>query len=442
MDMLNGSLFKKILIFALPLALSSILQQLFNCVDLAVVGQYATSQDQAAVGCNSSLINLLINLFVGISIGTNVVIAKYLGQKQKDKVKDAVHTSIVVALISGLVLLFLGLVIARPILTIMKTPKDTLDLAILYLRIYFVGMPFVMLYNFGAAILRSIGDTKRPLYCLIIAGILNAVLNMILVIVFHMGVAGVAIATVVANGVSAFMVIYMLFHEEEPIRLSLKGLTIVKPELVRILKIGIPAGIQGMVFSFTNVFVQSALNGFGSDAVAGSAVALNYEYITYFVINAFNQAAVTFISQNYGAEKHKRCKQTYWLCMMSSVLITGLMCLVFVSNAHFFASLFTSKEEVIHYAVIRMGQILTLYFIANFYEISGSALRGLGYSMTPAMLTIVGICAFRLFWIYRIFSQNKSFELLLNVYPISWVITGVAVLTAYFLVNRRQYKVS
>ncbi len=442
MDMLNGSLFKKILIFALPLALSSILQQLFNCVDLAVVGQYATSQDQAAVGCNSSLINLLINLFVGISIGTNVVIAKYLGQKQKDKVKDAVHTSIVVALISGLVLLFLGLIIARPILTIMKTPKDTLDLAILYLRIYFVGMPFVMLYNFGAAILRSIGDTKRPLYCLIIAGILNAVLNLILVIVFHMGVAGVAIATVVANGVSAFMVIYMLFHEDEPIRLSFKGLTIVKPELVRILKIGIPAGIQGMVFSFTNVFIQSALNGFGSDAVAGSAVALNYEYITYFVINAFNQAAVTFISQNYGAEKYKRCKQTYWLCMISSVLITGLMCLVFVSNAHFFASLFTSKEEVIRYAVIRMGQILTLNFIANSYEISGSALRGLGYSMTPAMLTIVGICAFRLFWIYRIFNQNKSFELLLNVYPISWVITGVAVLTAYFLISRRQYNAS
>lgn len=439
-DMLNDGLLKNIFLFAIPLAVSSILQQLFNSVDVAVVGKFATSQDQAAVGCTGPVINLLINLFVGISVGANVVIANYLGQKQNKKVKDAVHTSILIAAISGLFLFILGFFIAKPVLIWMDTPKDTLNLGILYLKIYFTGMPFIMIYNFGAAILRSIGDTKRPLYCLIVSGVLNALLNLLLVIVFHLGVAGVAIATVVSNIVSACMILYLLIKEEGPIHLSLSSLAITRPELVKILKVGIPAGLQGMVFSVANVFIQMALNGFGSNAVAGSAVTMNYEYITYFVINAFNQTAVTFVSQNFGAGKHKRCKKIFWLCMLCSVCITGTMSLIIVLNSNFFASLFSSDADVIQYAVTRMKIILTVNFIASSYEIGGATLRGLGFSMTPAILTIFGTCALRLIWIYTVFERTQSYDMLLVVYPISWVITGVAVLMAYFYISRRILK--
>lgn len=301
MDMLHGSLLNKILLFALPLAASSILQQLFNSVDVAVVGKFASSQALAAVGSNGSVISLMINLFVGISVGASVVIANYIGQKNQRGIKNAIHTVSVVTLTSGILLLAIGLFTARPILEMMDTPDDVLDLAVLYLRIYFLGMPFFMIYNFGAAILRSMGDTKRPLYCLVIAGLINTALNLLLVIVFQMSVAGVAIATVVSNMFCAGMVIYILLHEQEPFRLEIKDIKISRLELRKMLQIGIPAGVQGMVFSIANVFIQAAINRFGSNAIAGSAAALTYEYYCYFVVNAFSQAAVTFISQNYGA---------------------------------------------------------------------------------------------------------------------------------------------
>ena len=440
MDMLNGSIFDKILLFALPLAISSILQQLFNSVDVAVVGRFASSEALAAVGSNSSVISLLINLFVGISVGANVVIANYIGQGKTEKIQDAVHTVMIVSLISGVFLLVLGLMIARPILEIMGTPENVIDLAVLYLHIYFLGMPFLMIYNFGAAVLRSKGDTKRPLYCLIISGVINACLNLLFVIVFKLSVAGVAIATVIADGVSAVLIIYFLMNEEETIRLRLNKLKIKKSELIKVIKIGVPAGLQGVVFSVSNVCIQTAINSFGSDAVAGSATGLNFEDFTYFTISAFVQAAVTFTSQNYGARNFKRCKKIFVYSMISSVVICGLMSAIFVVLRDFFAEIYTTDKAVLEYASIRMVHVLLFECLASSYEIGGAALRGLGYSMTPAVLTVLGSCVFRLIWIYTVFNKFRSFEMLMNVYPVSWVITGIAVLIAYAIVRKKLFK--
>lgn len=439
MDMLHGKLLSKLLLFALPIAISSILQQLFNSVDVAVVGKFASSQEQAAVGCNAPVINLMINLFVGISIGANVAIANYVGQQNREKIKDTVHTSMLVAVISGLFLLVLGQLVARPILHYMDTPEDILNYAVTYLKIYFLGMPFIMVYNFGAAILRSIGDTRRPLYCLVLSGIINALLNLFLVVVFHLGASGVAIATVVANMISSSIVVYILTHETGEIRLSLKKLKIVKKELNYILRIGVPAGVQGMVFSFANVFIQTALNGFGSDVVAGSAVALNYEFFSYFVIAAFNQTAVTFISQNFGAQQYDRCKKIFWLCMGVGTLIMTSMSLTFVLGRSFFAYLFTTSPVVAEYAMIRMVYVLTLNFLISTYEIGGAALRGIGYSTLPAVITIFGTCVLRIVWLYTVCKWFPTYETLMVIYPISWVITGVPVLISYFVISKKVF---
>ena len=441
MDMLSGSLFDKLLLFAIPLALSSILQQLFNSVDVAVVGHFAADPAvaTAAVGSNGPIINLIINLFVGVSVGANVIISNYIGEGNKGKIESAVHTSMAVAILSGFIVLVIGLAISGPVLRAMNTPESVLPYAEEYLRIYFLGMPFVMIYNFGSSVLRSIGDTKRPLICLCVSGVLNALLNMFLVIVFHLDVAGVAIATVLSNGVSAMLVILFLVKEKNEIHLDLRRLRIAKPDLVRMLKIGVPAGLQSMVFSLSNVIIQSVLNGFGTSAVAGSAVALNYENFSYFIIAAFNQTAVTFTSQNYGARNYERCKRVFRLCMLTSIVLTGMMSWTFILGRHFFISIFTSDAEVARYAAIRMVMILSLNILSNTYEIGGAALRGIGYSMTPAILTVFGTCVFRLFWAYTICRIYHTFEVLLAVYPISWIITGSAVLIAYFIIRRRVF---
>ena len=441
MDMLSGSLFDKLLLFAIPLALSSILQQLFNSVDVAVVGHFAADPAvaTAAVGSNGPIINLIINLFVGVSVGANVIISNYIGEGNKGKIESAVHTSMAVAILSGFIVLAIGLAISGPVLRVMNTPESVLPYAEEYLRIYFLGMPFVMIYNFGSSVLRSIGDTKRPLICLCVSGVLNALLNMFLVIVFHLDVAGVAIATVLSNGVSAMLVILFLVKEKNEIHLDLRRLRIAKPDLVRMLKIGVPAGLQSMVFSLSNVIIQSVLNGFGTSAVAGSAVALNYENFSYFIIAAFNQTAVTFTSQNYGARNYERCKRVFRLCMLTSIVLTGMMSWTFILCRHFFISIFTSDAEVARYAAIRMVMILSLNILSNTYEIGGAALRGIGYSMTPAILTVFGTCVFRLFWAYTICRIYHAFEVLLAVYPISWIITGSAVLIAYFIIRRRVF---
>ncbi len=439
MDMLHGGLLGKMLMFALPLAASSILQQLFNSVDVAVVGRFASSQALAAVGSNGSLISLLINLFVGVSVGANVVIGNYIGQKDDAGVYRSVQTVGVIAIVSGLLLMVVGLVAARPILELMDTPHDVIDLASLYLRIYFLGMPFIMIFNFGAAVLRSMGDTKRPLYSLVVAGIINTVLNLILVIVFHMSVAGVAIATTVSNAVNAAIIVYILKHESYPFRIHVKEFKIAKPELRKMLRIGVPAGLQGMVFSFANVFIQSAINGFGSAAVAGSAVELNYEYYCYFVVSAFVQATVTFTSQNYGAGEIDRCRRIFRIGMVLSVVCCGALNIFITWQNPFFISLFTDNLEVAGYAAVRMFYVLCFQFIASSYEISGAAMRGLGHSMTPTVLTVFGTCVLRLVWVYTVARQYPTYEVLMAVYPISWIVTGTAVWFTYYRVRKKAF---
>lgn len=438
-DMVHGSLADKIVLFALPLALSSILQQLFNAVDVAVVGRFASSQAQAAVGSNGPLINLLLNLFIGVSLGANVVIANYIGRGEEKRIKCAVHTAMLVAAVSGIFLLFLGLLVARPVLVLMNTPEDVIEYATLYLRIYFLGMPFLMVYNFGASILRSMGDTRRPLYCLILSGVVNAALNLLLVIQFHLDVAGVGIATVVSNVINAALVLYFLLHEQEPFRFEVKKLALHKKEFLYMLRIGIPAGLQAMVFSIANVCIQSALNGYGSDVVAGSSVALNFEYFCFFVVSAFDQAAVTFTSQNYGAGQFGRCRRVYRISMLMSVLATVAMSMSFLFGREFFIFLFTDTPAVAEYAAIRVVRLMTLYVVLNSYEISGSALRGLGYSITPTVITVFGTCVLRLTWVFTVSRKFPGYEMLLNVYPLSWIVTGVAMMIAWLVIQRRVF---
>lgn len=437
MDMIHGPMFYKILFFALPLAASSILQQLFNSADVAVVGRFAGSAALAAVGGNSPVINLLINMFVGLSIGANVIIANFIGQGREDKVKEAVHTVMSVALISGVSLLVIGIIIAKPILLMINTPSEVINLAVLYLRIYFLEMPFVMVYNFGAAILRSTGETRKPLYCLIISGIINILLNLLLVIVFHLSVAGVAIATVIADGVSAFLVVYFLSHSDDAIRLNIRELSLNKEIVVKVIKIGAPAGLQGVVFSLSNVFIQSAINGFGTHAMAGSSAGLNYEYFTYYMINAFNQTAVTFTSQNYGAKDLERCKRAFRISLVTGMALTLVMSFIFVGATDFFAGIYTNDPVAIKYAIIRMKHVTLLECLTGVYEISGGALRGMGHSLLPALLTVIGSCGFRVVWLYTVFKVVPTFTMLMNVYPVTWVITGTMVMTSYLIIRKR-----
>lgn len=439
-DMLSGSLFRKIMLFAMPLIASGVLQQSFNAIDIAIIGRFSTHQALAAVGSNGPVINILINLFIGVSIGANVVISNYIGRKNNEGIRKSISTVSGIALISGIFLLFLGFFMARPILELMNTPADVIELATKYLKIYFLGMPFMMIYNFGAAIMRSMGDTKRPFYSLVIAGIANTLLNLLLVIKFGMDVEGVAIATVVANFINAAFIVYWLRRESEPFTLVVSKMRINYGEMRKMLQIGIPAGLQGMVFSVANTFIQSAINNYGSDAIAGSSAALNYEVYCYFIMTAFCQAAVAFISQNYGAGLYDRCRRIFRLCMLMSIVCCGAANIIIAFNAEFFIGIFSTNPEVIAYGTTRIHCILLLQFLASSYEISGSALRGLGYSMTPTILTIFGTCVLRLIWIYTVCSDNNNFEMLLYIYPITWIITGSAVYIAYRRISKRVFQ--
>lgn len=439
-DMLHGPLFKKILIFAMPLAISSILQQLFNSTDVAVVGQFASHQALAAVGSNGPIINLIVSLLIGLSVGSNVVIANNIGINNREGIKRSINTSLVLGVAGGVIMMILGQLVARPLLELVDTPPDVMDLAILYLRILFCGMPFVTVYNFGSAILRSKGDTRRPLYILIFCGFLNTGLNLIFVIVFHMSVAGVAIATIIANAVSAVLVVRLLLKEEEPFKLHVRQLGVDKKELSRILRIGIPAGVQGMVFGISNVCLLSSINSFGSVASAGSATALNFELYTFFMINCCGAAATTFIGQNYAAGNLDRCRRVFWICHALSLAASGAFIITFMSQSHFFLSIFSSDPTVIKYGVVRMKYVLALQWIAGSYEISGACLRGMGHSALPALLTVFGTCILRLVWVFAVVPHYHDFGFLLSIYPISWVITGIMVLWAYAVVMRRAQR--
>lgn len=436
-DMLNGPLFMKILIFALPLAASSLLQQLFNSVDVAVVGRFASSKALAAVGSNAPVISLLINLFIGISMGANVVISNHLGQRDEQSIRHAISTVTLVAAISGLLLMCIGIGVARPILELMDTPSDVLDMAVLYLRIYFIGIPFFLIFNFGAAILRSVGDTRRPLYILVVAGIINTVLNLIFVIGLGMSVEGVAIATAVANAISAAWIIQLLRKEPGAIQLQFKHLRIYKKELKRMLQIGVPAGLQGMVFSISNVVVQSAINGYGAAAIAGSAAAVNFEYYCYYIIVACNGAAISFIGQNYGAQKYDRVRRIYRICLLMGLIGCFIANALFTWQNQFFLSFFTTDAEVIQYGAIRMEGVLLFQFIACSYEVTGSALRGMGESMLPTIMTVFGTCILRIIWVFAVLPHYTGFAHLLQVYPLSWILTGAMVIIAYKLKMRQ-----
>ena len=439
-DMIHGPLAGKLLVFAIPLMLSSILQLLFNAADVIVVGRWSGKEALAAVGSNTSLINLMVNLFVGFSVGTNVVVARDLGAGREEDVRDSVHTSIALSLISGVALMGLGLLLSRQMLELMGSPEDVIDLAALYLRIYFCGMPGNMLYNFGAAILRAQGDTKRPLYFLTAAGIINVILNLVFVILFHMDVAGVALATIISQYVSAILVLLTLMRDKGPLRVDLRALRLDMKVVRRILQVGLPAGFQGMVFSISNVVIQSSINSFGSTVVAGSAASSNIEGFVYAGMNAFYQTALTFTSQNYGACECKRVDRIMGLCLLYS----GLIGLVLGNLAYLFGyplgSIYApGQEEVIAQAVDRLSICCTTYFLCGLMDTQVGVLRGIGYSVVPMIVSLVGSCALRLLWVATIFQLNRTPEMLYLSYPVSWAITAATHFVFFLFIRKRAY---
>lgn len=439
-DMLNGPLAGKILIFALPLIASGILQQSFNAVDVAIIGHYSTSHAIAAVGSNGPIISILVNLFLGIAVGANVVIANYIGCGNIAAVHRSTATVMSVALISGMLLLAAGVSLARPMLEAMSAPPEVLELAARYLRIYFLGMPFMMVYNFGSAIMRSVGDTQRPFYCLLAATACNIVLDWLFVAVFDMGVAGVAWGTVIANAVNAAMMLWFLVRQPEPVTVSLRRWSLSGPDLRKMLQIGLPAGLQGMVFSMSNIFIQSAINKFGSDAIAGSAAALTFEAYCYYIVTSFCAATIAFTGQNFGAGKADRCRRVVRICMLYSFVLCLLANVLIVWQEAACISVFTSDPAVAAFASQRFHTVLLFQALACSYEVPGSYMRGLGYSVTPMLLTIFGTCVLRLGWVYCFTAIDNSFHTLLLIYPISWAATGVAVSAAALVVQRRVFR--
>jgi putative MATE family efflux protein len=436
LDMLSSKgLTRKIITFALPLMASGIVQQSFNSIDVAVVGKFVGSHALAAVGSNGPIIGLIVNLFVGIAVGANVIISTYLGQRNREGVQRAVATSSLIALIGGMMLLVIGLCIARPMLELLGTPENIIDDAAGYLRLYAVGFPAMLIYNFGSAILRSIGDTKRPFYWLVAGGLVNVALNLVFVLVFGMGVYGVALGTVVSNCVSASGVVWILLHEKSAVRLELRSLKLWKIQSHKILQVGVPAGVQGMVFSLSNVFIQSAINSYGAEAVAGSAAALNFEFYSYFIISSFVQAVMAFTSQNYGAGQRHQCRVIFGRCMLLAVVSCMVVCAVIVTFHNQFISLFTSSPEAMQFATDRVFAVFVFQCLACSYEVAGGSLRALGYSMTPTLFTIFGTCIVRVVWVYL--ACFHSFSELLAIYPITWTITGTMVVSAWFIIAKK-----
>ena len=431
-NMTEGPLLPAIMRFYFPLVLSSFLQLLFNAADIIVVGKYAGDTSLAAVSSTSSLINLLIGLFIGIATGTNVLLAKYIGAYNYEKIRKIVHTSIAFAISSGFFLGMIGILLAKTFLTIMEVPSDVLPLSTLYLRIYFIGIPASLLYNYAAAILRAKGDTKRPLYFLTIAGITNVILNLILVIVFKMGVAGVGIATIVSQFISAFLMNLSLIKEETEIRLNKKELRIEKQTLFELLTVGIPAGISGSLFSLSNVVLQSTINSFGSIVMAGSGAASNIESFTWTAMNGYMHVCQSFISQNYGAKRFDRIKKVVILCIFL-VLITGLVFgnITLLFNQQLL-NVYIDGIESITEGCVRLNYTVKLYFLCGLMELMIGCLRGIGYSMLPTIISLFGACGLRIIWIYTMFRQNPVIENVYIAYPISWFITFV-LLTLVFI---------
>lgn len=439
-DMIHGPMFMKIILFAVPLALSSILQLLFNAADTVVVGRFAGSQALAAVGSNGALINLIVNVFMGLSIGANVIVARYRGEGNESKINKAVHTAILVSILGGIIVAIIGFFLAPKLLLLMSTPENVIELSSLYLNIFFLGMPFSMMYNFGAAILRSIGDTKRPLYFLTLAGVVNVLLNLVFVIVFKMSVAGVALATVISQIVSSTLVIRSLTKEEGALKLNLRKLSIDPVCFKEIVKIGLPAGLQGCVFSLSNVVIQSSINGFGSVIMAGNSAAANIEGFIYVTMNAFHQSAVTFSSQNFGAKQLKRCDKALAISALCAAICGTGLGMIFIFFGKQLLGLYTQDPLVIEAGLVRMSYLFRFQALNGIMDIMVGGLRGIGYSILPTCVSLTGVCAFRLGWISTIFQHNKTINMLYLVYPVSWGITATTHLICYMIGRRKVSK--
>lgn len=437
MDMCHGPLFSKIIVFAIPLILSGVLQLLFNAADIVVVGRFTGSHALAAVGSTSSLINLLVNLFIGVSVGANVLLGKFCGAQDYKNASETVHTAIYIAIWGGVIMIFAGLILARPLLELMGTPMDVIDLSVLYMRIYFIGMPAFMIYNFGAAILRAVGDTKRPLYFLTVAGIINVLFNLLFVIVFKMGVAGVALATIISQTISAGLILLSLMQSEGILRLQLKEMKFHKDKVVGMLKIGLPAGLQGMIFNISNVLIQSSVNSFGSVVMAGNTAASNIEGFVYTSMNAIYQTSLSFTSQNMGAKQYHRIDKILLQCL-GVVSVVGLVLGVgaFLCG-HTLLGIYSSSEDVITHGISRLSVVSASYFLCGIMDVMVGSLRGMGYSIMPMLVSLTGACLFRVIWIFTVFQMEHTLFSLYISYPISWMLTITAHVICYLVVRRK-----
>ena len=439
-DMLNGKIAGKLIMFALPLAFSTILQQLFNSADVAVVGRFAGSSALAAVGSSVALVGIFVNLITGLSVGPNAALANLIGQNKREQISAMLHTILTFGLILGIGLMCLGFIIAKPVLVVSGTPDSVMDQAMLYIRIYLLSIPFMLLYNFGAAALRSYGDSKRPMYYLLLAGVVNVVLNLLLVVGVHLGVEGVAIGTLASNVLSASLVLLCLYRREDEFQFRFENMQIRKDFLRRVLVIGVPAGIQGAIFSVSNIFIQSGINSFGEDAIAGASVGLNFEYFTYDIAAAFAQAAVTFTSQNYGAGKKKRMDRVLVDCMILSVIVAVTL----GGGANLFGPqllhIYTTEADVIACGTEILLYTTLTYFLCGIMDLIPGALRGMGRSGVPMILSIIGTVGTRIVWIFGLFPHHRSLSFLFISYPVSWIITIILQVICYYFVRKKVHK--
>ncbi|MFI3238057.1 MAG: MATE family efflux transporter [Lachnospiraceae bacterium] len=439
-DMTTGSIPKKMIFYIVPLVITGILQLLYNAVDVIVVGTYVGTDALSAVGSTGSLINLLTNVFLGLSVGATVTVSKYYGAQDKEGLHRTVHTAILVSIVSGVILAILGVLLASPLLELMNTPPEVLGGAVTYMTIFFLGMPFNLLYNFGAAILRAVGDTKRPLYFLMVSGVVNVVLNLFFIIILGMGVGGVALATIISQALSAAFVVRCLMKEEGAIKLQLRKLRFYTREVISIVRIGLPAGVQGSFFSISNVLIQSSINLFGSSAMAGVAASSNLEGFIYIAMNAVHQAAVTFASQNIGASQYKRIRKNFFYSIGLVCIISCVMCGFMYLNSTRLISLYNSDPEVLEIAKTRFTFFCTYYFICGIMDVTVGHLRGIGRSVCPMIVTLCGVCLFRVIWIYTIFSQVMTLDILYVSYPVSWMMSTVVMWVYYAIIMRKLPK--
>ncbi len=438
MDMLNGSIGDKLLLFALPLALTGMLQQLFNAADVAVVGQFVGKNAMAAVGSNSSIIGLLVNGFVGIALGANVVISTFTGQKNEDGIHKCVHTSVLFAILGGIAVTLLGEGIAPAVLKMMAVPEDVFPMALAYLRIYLLGMPVIFLYNFESAVFRSQGDTKTPLICLVISGIINVILNLFFVCIVGMTADGVALATIISNLISSALLFVFLCRRQDKLKLRVSDIRIHADILKRMVRIGLPAGLQSMVFSLSNICIQSAVNSLGSDVMAASSAAFNIEILAYYLVNSFGQACTTFVGQNYGAGQINRCRRITRISLALDVGITAVVSLIILAFGKPLIGIFNSDPAIASIGLVRLRFILSAEAVNAVMEIMSGSMRGYGYSLVPAVLTFIGVCGIRIGWVYTVFKASPTFFSLMMVYPVSWCMSALVLVAAYLLFMRKM----